>query len=321
MAYRFLLEVPEALAADANVAVAEANDAQVVLVRGSHGLGFDDAAADLTVAAHSLRVIETLYGWFDTLGASRPDIRIVLHGGDRLSLEGHDRGAMVAAIRRDQPWVERTLPKIGDHERDEFTPGFTRGTEFREGAERSVNDVPGTTPAAGAALDASWVAPGAVANPVERRISLRALNHVAVRVADLAKAERFYTEFFDMELLGRARRDGRGQFEPVDGDYRWDEALVQGTEADLCFLANGPIVLALHRVGRGARLDRWAILDHLSIAVDAITFTTLRGEVLMRSFETVATADTAITFRDPFGLTWEVTVQGTPGLVSSGVQG
>ena len=40
---------------------------------------------DLTVAAHSLRVIDAVYEWFDTLGASRPDIRLVLHGGDASS--------------------------------------------------------------------------------------------------------------------------------------------------------------------------------------------------------------------------------------------
>ena len=28
---------------------------------------------------------------------------------------------MVAAIRRDQPWVERTIPKIGEHEVSSFS--------------------------------------------------------------------------------------------------------------------------------------------------------------------------------------------------------
>src|SRR5687768_1760619 len=129
MAYRFLLEVPERLAPAAQITVDGAGDAQVVVARNSHGLGFDDAYMDLTIAAHSLRVVDALYDWFDTLGASRPDVRLVLHGGDRLALEAHDRGAMVAAIRRDQPWVERSLPKIGEHEAEGFdteAPGVER---------------------------------------------------------------------------------------------------------------------------------------------------------------------------------------------------
>src|SRR5262245_27501351 len=108
MAYRFLLEVPESLGAEANVAVGAADDAQVVVVRDSHGRDFDEPYLDLTIAARTLRVIETLYDWFDQLGASRPDIGIVLHSGERLSLEAHDRDTLVAAIRRDQPWVERS---------------------------------------------------------------------------------------------------------------------------------------------------------------------------------------------------------------------
>jgi len=311
MAYRFLLEVPTALAAEASVAVEGAADAQVVVVRNSHGLGFDDPYVDLTIAAHSLRVIDTLYTWFDGLGASRPDIRIVLHGGDRLALEAQDRGAMVAAIRRDQPWVERSIPKIGDHEEPEATAGYTQGAGLREGADTSIDAAGGNAPAAGAALDRSWIAPAATAvREPERTVALRAINHVAVQVADLAKAERFYADFFAMDLVGRAHLGARGASQPIDGDYRWDEAVRTGTEADITFMANGPLTLALLRIGRGARLER-GIVDHLSVAVDATTFATLKAEVLLRGFDTLATGDAVFTFRDPFGLAWELTTRGS----------
>lgn len=330
MAYRFLLEVPEALAGEANVAVEEAGDAQVILVRNSHGLGYDDPYVDLTVAAHSLRVIDTLYNWFDSIGASRPDLRIVLHGGDRLTLEAQDRGAMVAAIRRDQPWVERTLPKIGDHEEDRFTPGFTAGADLREGragtqidgaggnAPRGVGGIGGS--GIGSEDNPSWVAPGATPAPEGRRVALEGLNHIALRVMDMGKAEQFYTEFFGMHLLGRARRGPGGGFQPVEDGYTWDQAAVTGTEADVTFLRGGQMTLALHRAGRGARLERSSLLDHISVGVNAMTFTTLRGEILMRSLETLATSDTAITFRDPFGLAWEIAVQGTPALTSGAMR-
>ena len=314
MAYRFLLEVPAALGAEASTAIDEAGDAQVILVRNSHGLGFDDPYVDLTVAAHSLRVIDTLYGWFDTLGASRSDIRIVLHGGDRIPLEAQDRGAMVAAIRRDQPWVERSIPKIGEHVDPDATVAYTQGEGLREGADVSIDAAGANAPAAGAALDRSWIAPAATAvRAPERRITLRGLNHIAVQVTDLAKAERFYADFLGMEVLGRARRGGRGAYQTVDGDYGWDEAVRTGTEADVTFMASGPLTVALLRAGRGARLER-GLVDHLSVAVDATTFATLKAEVLMRGFDTLASSDAAFTFRDPFGLAWELTTQGTPKL-------
>lgn len=287
MAYRFLLEVPEDLAAEANVAVSAAGDAQVLVVRNSHGLGFEDPYVDLTVAAHTLRVIDTLYDWFDDLGASRPDIRIVLHSGERLALEEYDRGTLVAAIRRDQPWVERSIPKIGEHEVEEM----------------------GAAAPAEAPSTATATAPAGVAVSEEQpRVAIRELNHLALRVTDLQKAERFYQEFFGMELLGRARRSGDG-YEVLNGSYSWEEAIRTGQEADVTFLRNGPLTLALQRLGRGARLER-ALLDHISIRVDATTFTRLRGEILMRSFEVLASADTALLFRDPFGISWEITLQG-----------
>ncbi len=294
MAYRFLLEVPGSLVEDASIAVERTGDAQVVVVRTGHGLGYDDPLVDLTVAAHSLLVIDSLYTWFDSLGASRPDIRLVLHGGDRLTFESTERGSMVAAIRRDQPWVERSLPRIGDHVIEDLA-----------GTQRVAT----ATPATGGATSAVAVVERQVVETTARRgIIVRAVNHVAIRVLDLAKAETFYTQFFGMELVGRSRRGPGGTLVPLNGDYHWDEARANGTEADITTLRNGPLTLALQRVGRGARLDIDSILDHVSIGVDGTTFATIKGEVLMGGFVTLAVGATSIAFRDPFGLAWEVTV-------------
>jgi catechol 2,3-dioxygenase-like lactoylglutathione lyase family enzyme len=298
MAYRFLLEVPEELAAEANVAVSAAGDAQVVVVRNSHGLGFDDPYVDLTVAAHTLRVIDTIYDWFDDLGPSRPDIRIVLHSGERLALAEHDRSTLVAAIRRDQPWVERSIPKLGEHEVEEM------------GGAPAVPPVKPVAAAPAEGAGAGVVAPkGAAVVAEERRVAIRDVNHIAIRVTDLEKAERFYQDFFSMELLGRARRAGDG-YQVLNGSYSWEEAIRTGQEADVSFLRNGPLTIALQRLGRGARLER-SLLDHISIRVDATTFTSLKGTILMRSYEVLASAETALLFRDPFGVAWEITLQGS----------
>jgi catechol 2,3-dioxygenase-like lactoylglutathione lyase family enzyme len=301
MAYRFLLEVPESLAAGAQVTIDGTGDAQVLVARSSHGLGYDQLYMDLTVAAHTLRVIDAIYDWFDGLGASRPDIRLVLHGGDRLPLEAYDRGAMVAAIRRDQPWVERSIPKIGEHEPEGYDTELA-GVERERVAGGLVERV---------APSGSLVVPyvGEEGGPTAgHRVHIRAVNHLSSRVIDLARAERFYTDFFGMELLGRARRDGRGRAEPLNGDYRWDEAVRTGAQADVTYLRNGPLTLALERVGLGVRMERFSVLDRISLAVDGTTFTRLKGEILMRAYETLAVGETSIVFRDPFSVPWELTV-------------
>ena len=298
MAYRFLLEVPESLAAEANIAVGAAEDAQVVVVRNSHALDFDEPYVDLTIAAHSLRVIQTLYGWFDELGASRPDLRIVLHSGERLALEKEERSAMVAAIRRDQPWVERTIPLIGEHEGESILPDAGSGA------------LEANSPSAPVAAERTWgrVAPIAEATGA---VQIRALNHIGVRVTDLERAEKFYHEFFSMDIVGRVRATGNGIGETLGADYSWGTASAAGKPATVSFLRNGPLVLAVQALGRGARIER-GVLDHVSLRVDASTFNALKGQILMRSMEVLATTETSIIFRDPFYLTWEMTLQTLP---------
>ena len=282
MAYRFLLEVPATLAADANVAVAAASDAEVLVARNSHGLGVDDPYMDLSIAAQSLRVIDTLYDWFDVLGASRPDLRIVLHSGERINLEEAERAEMVAAIRRDQPWVDHTIPKIGEHERNEFRPAGAPVGSF------------------------------AVAETSTPRVTLREVNHIAVRVNRMDVAERFYTDFFGMHVERRLRRDARGRLEPLAGEVDWLTAERAGVEPEVTFVANGPLRLAIQNAGRGARLDPASPLDHISLTVDATTFAALKADVLMRGHQLLAGTETSFAFRDPFGVAWELSVHGTP---------
>ena len=281
MAYRFLLEVPESLTADANVAVGAAGDAEVLVARNSHGLGFDDAYMDLTIAAQSLRVIDTLYDWFDVLGASRPDLRIVLHSGERITLEEADRAAMIAAIRHDQPWVDHSIPRIGDHVGEEFGP-----------VERGTGGL-------------------AVAAPARPAITIHEVNHIAFRVARMDIAERFYTSFFGMEVEQRLRQSARGRLEPMAGEVDWPTAEVTGNEPQITFLANGPLRVALHNAGRGARLEMSSQLDHLSLTVDATTFARLKAEVLLRGYLLLASTETSFAFRDPFSVSWEISVHGT----------
>src|SRR5215207_4620417 len=185
MAYRFLLEVPESLAEAAS-------------------LGVDDPYLDMTVAAHSLRVVDLLFDWYETIGSPRPDVRVVLHGGERHPLENVDRARMVALIRRDQPWVERTIPHIGDHEPVASTPRFTVGpgaSEFEPSLDRSNGSA--SVAVADRGIDGGEVLPTGESASALR---IRAINYLLVQVNDLRKAEQFYQDFFAMQLLGRVRR-------------------------------------------------------------------------------------------------------------------
>ncbi|MGH2551527.1 MAG: VOC family protein [Thermomicrobiales bacterium] len=289
MAYRFLLEVPESLADEAGAAVGAAGDAQIVVRRSkSHSLNYDDPYVDMTAAAHSLDVVQTLFSWMEGFRPNPPEIGIVLHSGERLALKEHSRASLVAAIRRDQPWVERTAPKIGDHEEDY---GST-GTIATVRSSRSATLEP-----AFALLEAP-----------AKAVSIRALNHIALRVVSIRRAEEFYTDLFEMDVLGRTVIVGRDQ-EAVSTDFTWNTAGETG--ADISYLQNGPLVLAIHRVGLGARIER-SLLEHISLRLDASSFTRIKGQVLMRGYEIVAQTETDFAFRDPNNVVWDLDLAGNP---------
>jgi catechol 2,3-dioxygenase-like lactoylglutathione lyase family enzyme len=288
MAYRFLLEVPTALADQANVAVAAAGDAQIVVQRAkAHRQGFADPAIDMTIAAHSLTVTQTLIAWYESLRSNEHEIGIVLHSGERLSLGDHNRASLIAAIRKDQPWVERSAPKIGDHDED------YRMTDV-------INPVVGQ--AAGASSG------GALAASPDKAFTIAELNHLAVRVYDLQKAEAFYRGFLSFDLLGRARIEN-DEPTPLPNDFDW--AIEGNAGADVSYLQNGPLTLAVHRVGLGGRIDR-TLLEHIALRVDATSFMRIKGQALMRGYEIIGQSETDFAFRDPFNIVWDLNLAGNP---------
>ena len=257
MAYRFLLEVPESQAEAASIAVERAGDTQVLVVRPSHGLGVDDPYLDMTVAAHSLRVVDSLFDWYEASEAPRSDVRVVLHGGERHPLGAVDRARLVALIRRDQPWVERTIPHIGDHEPMAKTPRYSVGpgaSEFEPSTDMTFETAQVAVAERG--HEAGELLP--TGEPASA-FQIRTINYVLVQVNDLRKAEQFYQDFFAMHLLGRVRRGPDGTLMPLPADYSWDRAIQSGEMAETSFLSNGPLTLAAQRVGLGVILGqvRW----------------------------------------------------------------
>lgn len=306
MAYRFLLEVPETLADTANVAVAQAGDAEVVVVRPSHGLGIDDPYVDMTVAAQSLRIVDTLHTWYESLPTPRPEIRVLLHGGERHPLSEVDRGRLVALIRRDQPWVERSMPKVGEHEPSDEPAGFSTG----------VGAPPVSTNGSEAAAVAVLAQSPRGLETAPSGFSIQAINYILIQVNELEKAEEFYQSFLNMRLLGRMRRGSAGAQIPLPADYSWDRAMQSGELADTSYLSNGPLSIAVQRVGLAARLGPGP-LELVSLGVDARTFATIKSQVLMRSFTVLQSGVASFVFRDPFMVNWEIAVVGSVPLIPS----
>lgn len=302
MAYRFLLEVPEHLVAEANVAVASAEDAQVLIDRAAHGLGIDVPYHNLTVAAHSLRVVSTIYAWASEIGATRPDSRshvgIVLHSGRRIGLHQVDAPTMVAAIRRDQPWVEHTIPKIGEHERETVA-----------GLNTNLGET-GSSPTGAPVVTLEQAPPSPIlaVNLVdaEDEVTIRGRNYAVIQVLELEQAESFYTDMLGLTLDGRMRQNEDGVWEDLDAGYDHERAVQTATEADVSFLHNGPLHVALRRAGRAARLDYALISNRIAVAMAPSAAAGLKAKVLLRGHTLLAAEGQSFTFRDPYGVAWSI---------------
>jgi catechol 2,3-dioxygenase-like lactoylglutathione lyase family enzyme len=246
------------------------------------------------VSAPDLLVVGDLYNWFATLDPT-PSIRFVFYSGRRVELADYDEGSLIAAIRRDQPWVDRTIPKIGDHIAQPWIgPEANRGTAI-------VN--------AAIAGDRETFMEESIVVVEEPRVVIESVNYIAINVTELDKAERFYHELFGLEGVARTKSDDLGAYRLLSTDYDAIDAVMTNEIADDSFLRNGALLIALHRVGRGARIER-TLIDRVSIRVDAETFNRLRGQVLMRNYENLGGGQTYFAFRDPYGVPWEVTMAG-----------
>lgn len=294
MAYRFMLETPMAYSSEAEIAISKTPNVQIVMNRASFADGFDSPRAALTVAAPDLTVIHSLYQWLENTNP-RPNMRFVFYSGRRIDLDDLDEGALIAAIRRDQPWVERTIPKIGDHVPQPWIgPEVSRGTAAMNAA---------------IAGDRKAFMEESIVVSEEPQVVIESVNYLAINVSDLSQAEAFYHNLFGLNVVARTKSDKDGNYRLLSADYNPVDAVLSDEQADDSFMRNGALLIALHRVGRGARLER-TMIDRVSIRVDAETFNRLRGQVLMRNYENLGGGQTYFAFRDPYGVPWEVTMAG-----------
>lgn len=303
MAYRFLLEVPNTLVGDANAAVAASGDAQVLLARASHGLGIDDEYQDLSVAATNLGVVEQLYDWVHDMQANRPESRItinlVLHSGRRFGLHESDPQQTIAAIRRDQPWVERSIPKIGEHERDRFVDPVARPANMTGGTALMVEEL--VEVAVESATQIYSVGVG-----MSEGMFLGRGTYCLVRVMDLAGPEHFYHDVLGMTLIGRVVTADDGKLIELDADYDHFTAAQTNTEADLAFLEHGPLKLALQRVGRAYPMDYGKTVNQFTLQVEPALAHKIKAQVLMRGYTLLGEDATSFAFRDPYAVAWEI---------------
>lgn len=307
MAYRFLLEVPEELYEQANVVINHAPGSGITDTHVGIAGDFDSRGITITLWAHSLEVVGLLRDWYDDVRANIPDARPVNYrfmDGTRVPVADTDPSAVVAAIRRDQPWVDRTIPKIGDHQTR------TGPADALKPASASLETrISHTGTALVNAPRVGNVTILATDEPTDHpNITIDGATMLLLPVIDLFRAELAYAEVFGAELVDRADRDDRG-------GYVWHNAQPgqQGDvrtvpEADFAFLQNGPLTIALERVGRAEPLHvHGNVPPPVRLLVPDENLNSIQAEALVRNWTVMDNNTPGIfVFRDPFGFTWEI---------------
>lgn len=280
-----MLEVPEAVHEDAKIAIGGVRDANILIERHPHALNPQSAFAQLTVTAYSLDVIDAIYAWMSE-GAIKEDVYLESFKGDRLALAELDAKSVRRRIQGDQYWMENTVPRIANVD-----------LASMEGGAR-VADVPyGGRSATGVAV-----------LPAERQVAIGGVDHVAVRVRDMARAEKFYREFFGMNVAYRARREG-DRWQQLDAAFDWVASIHTGVVPEIVRLENGPLGLVLINAGAGAVMHENRVA-YVSVDMPLATLQSLRGQALFASYTVQEDSPRAFRFIDPFGVAWQLVATG-----------
>jgi len=281
MAYRFVLTVPETVHEDAKEAIDASPGADVLISRRSRVVNPDQPVGEITVVSHTLDVIDTIYAWAIDR-AVLDDVQLDAHKGQQITLNAYDPASLRRLVQSDQYWFENTVARIS-HVDDRVMEGGVRVSEVPYGG-RAVSDV-------------------AIA-PAQTMVTLGPVDHVALRVRDAARAERFYQTFFGMSVMYRAVREGeRWLF--LEDDFTWERSIQTGVSPEIIRLENGPVALVLINVGMGWTLHENRIA-YVSVRVPQATLNDLRGQALFSSFTIQEDTPHSFRFVDPFGLVWQL---------------
>lgn len=307
MAYRFLLEVPQSLYEQANVVISHTPDAGINDTHDGIAGDFDNQGITITVSAHSLEVVSRLKEWYDDVQNTIADAGVVNYyftDGTRVPVGDSDPAAVVAAIRRDQPWVDRSIPKIGDH-------------QTRTGPASALQPARASADTRGSRTGAALVNAPRVGNvtilatdePTDHpTVTIEGATMLHLPVIELFRAEQAYAEVFGAQLVDRADRDGSGGYvwHNAEPGHRGDVRTVP--EADYAILQNGPFTVALERMGRAIPLEvHGNVPAPVKLLVPDASLETIKAEALVRSWTVMDDKTPGIfVFRDPFGFTWEI---------------
>lgn len=129
--------------------------------------------------------------------------------------------------------------------------------------------------------------------------------HIAIRVDDLERAEHYYQEIFNMQLIGREAELGDGLWYTLPPGKGWEDARRNGIELDMVALKRDDLVLALF-----PGVTQPGQLYIVGLNMDLEEISDVRGRL---SQETLIIEDDPddLSFQDRYGIIWQLYPSGT----------
>jgi hypothetical protein len=138
-------------------------------------------------------------------------------------------------------------------------------------------------------------------------VTLHGLHRLVLRASPLPKAETFYRELFDFDVLFReGLRDGDYGQIPPSAD--WDDAIAAGIEPRMSFLGRDGVALALANEDGDPEASR---LDHVALAVDESDRDAIGRRAERLGCETERRSH-SLFIGDRYGVEWELNASPPP---------
>jgi hypothetical protein len=137
----------------------------------------------------------------------------------------------------------------------------------------------------------------------EKKLSIGGSVSFALDVARIDRAEQFYHDLFELDVMCRAWRRDDGSWDTTTEAIDWPRALINGYYPELVVLQRPGWTLVLHGMGRGQVLKAPKIGDaEVPVSPDAMR--RLRAKLLIKSYTVVHDSPDQFAFRDPFAMVW-----------------
>jgi hypothetical protein len=139
--------------------------------------------------------------------------------------------------------------------------------------------------------------------PATRTLDIGGTLAFTLDVARIDRAERFYHDLFEMDIVCRAWRQDDESWDVTTEQIDWPGVLINGYYPELVVLRRPDWTLVLHGMGRGQVLKSPKVGDaEVPVSPDAMR--RLRARILIKSYTVVEDTPDRFAFRDPFAVVW-----------------